>query len=617
MRIFIAMLLTTCLLGACSSAPVAELATVAPAQANTAVTAPATNVPATDAPATQVPATMAPTAAQATATVVPTSAPVAATDAPTVAPTSALSTDLPTATTQPATALAVAPGKREGEILFLRKADLVAYNVDTRSERTVAQGVRDFTATPDGRLIALVRGKGLQAELWIANRDGSGLRQLTRNNRAEGTLAFAPDGLTLAFSSAQADLIPGLDWPSWSRWSRQSEVRLLNIATGQELLLGKGTDPTFSPDGRRVAYATAPNSISPDSSPDLPLGMGNAIRIVNRQGQNSWNFATAGNVAQPTSGLLVYAPVFSPNGSQLAYKRYAGVQVEVDIVYTELGNSFQGKGVRIGTDSGWLPPRFAPDSTLVAVSDNFAEGQRGWGGYEQWSASVLRPGGTSSIAMPEGQIELAAAQIDHLVRAQRTVWSPSAGTLAVQLPAGWQATAPKDQATYTEETAGELWRWIPGSAPSERLASGVDFGSPLLWLPPAHSVQRSAQGYHLAYPSGWQLAAATEFEEITANGPDGIATLSAAPTADASVDSAFPTLVAQGAKEEAAIAWPDGSSYREWSGTSPEGAPVAGALRSVSRNGSTVLIIYRTTPERWPEERAQALGLLAASGQSQ
>ena len=67
-----------------------------------------------------------------------------------------------------------------------------------------------------------------------------------------------------------------------------------------------------------------------------------------------------------------------------------------------------------------------------------------------------------------------------------------------------------------------------------------------------------------------------------------------------------------------ALVWPDGSVYREFLGRDADGTSVAGATRIRSgRDGSTIVALYRTTPERWGVERARAQALLAAVDQVQ
>ncbi len=136
-------------------------------------------------------------------------------------------------------------------------------------------------------------------------------------------------------------------------------------------------------------------------------------------------------------------------------------------------------------------------------------------------------------------------------------------------------------------------------------------------------VETSTLGYRLVYPVDWQLMRQTEFEERTARSPDGLSLISVAPypapLSEADLVTQRPfylfSFVAPGSKDEPPVTWPDGSVYRLFTGTDQTGRPIAGATRIVRlADGKIFVMLYSTTPERWPAERAQAEILLAQSG---
>jgi WD40-like Beta Propeller Repeat len=404
---------------------------------------------------------------------------------PTVLPTAAPpATQTPPAPTAPPMPSAE-PASAGGELLFLRAGDLWAFEIAIGKQRKLADGVRDFAVGPDRHTIALVRGEGRGAELWLIQRDGSSLIQLTRNNRAEATPTWAPDGSALVFGSAARDQPYAREWPAWSVWCVVSEVHLFNLAEQAESKLANGCDPSFSPDSKRVAFATPPTQPEQGLSSSELLTV-NSIRLINRLGQNGWDFAKAAGADAPSphTGRLLYAPAWSPDGSQIVYHRFLGYQALVDLDISQIAGSFKGGGQPVADGAGWLlPARFTSDGKTLAISENNFSDARGFGGYDNWSISVIRLEGTREIALPSGTITAVGQRVERLPRGQAAAWAPDGAALAVELPPGWRPDLPDDQPLAAGEQPGELWLWTPGRNPAQKLVEKVDFASPLAWLP--------------------------------------------------------------------------------------------------------------------------------------
>jgi Tol biopolymer transport system component len=373
-----------------------------------------------------------------------------------------------------------------GEIFFLRNRALWAHNLDTKRERQIVDGVLDFSAAPDGQQIALIRKVGQISELWTVQRDGSGLTQRTHdgNGRIEATPSWSPDGQELLFASSTVEQPYSREWQKWASWCKASEVRLLDLAGVTEQTLAPGCDPAFSPDGKRIAFATPPVSATPAAASAGPMAE-NSIRLINRQGQNGWNFAVADGSSDGQSGkggLLVYAPSWSPDGSRVLYHRFLGYHALVDLNVSEIGASYQGKGKPVNVGFGWqLPARFAPAGGRLAIPQNNYSDARGFGGYDNWLVSVVELDGSREVALPSGSVTVLGQELARLPRAQAAVWSPDGTTLATQLPPGWKPNLAPNR-PFGGAKPGEIWRWRPGSDPDMLLVRNVDFASPLAWL---------------------------------------------------------------------------------------------------------------------------------------
>jgi len=560
-----------------------------------------------------------PASPPATATGVPTRPPATATGVPTLPPATATGVPTPPAPTAApaASPFATAPvvpttipeaGGIGAEILFLRNGALVALDSARGQERTLADAVRSFAVTPDGRLIAVTRGTGERVEIWVLERDAPAPRRVTDNALAESGLSWAPDGASLVYAAAPA-LPPALpEWETWSVWCATAEVRRLDLPGGQERTLGRGCEPVFAPDGRRIAFVTPPTAPAPGL--DVP-GAVNGIRLVNRQGENGWDAARAGGTGA-TDGLVVHAPNWSPNGGQVAYQRFLGYRTLVDVNLTEYTSSYQRRPRPVAPGAGWAaPPSYAPDGTRLAVTEYNYSDARGFTGYDVWSTSIVRLGGEVVMELPFATVTMFATEAGSQRWTTAAAWAPDGAALAVILPAGWAPGLSANEPQFADNRRGEIWRWRPGSEPEARLATDVDFGSPVLWLPAPAAPARGAAGVSLAVPGGWTTRAIAA-DYLIADGPGGqsMAARLRAGGPPGEVTALFPELLAPGARLDDPLPLPDGSTLQPVTGVSPSGAPRAGVLR-LAPDGA-VVAVYLTTPERWPLEQAGALALLRA-----
>ncbi len=177
------------------------------------------------------------------------------------------------ATVSPDGTRVVFTSTRDGDI------ELYTMNVDGSDVRRVTHRVGyDGGAffSPDGRTIVwramypetaadtadyrrllerrLVRPSRL--ELWVANADGSGARQVTRLGAANFAPFFHPDGRRIVFASNQPDAR-----------NRNFDLYLVNVGgTGLERVTTSPEFdgfPMFSPDGRQLVFASNRNAGQP------------------------------------------------------------------------------------------------------------------------------------------------------------------------------------------------------------------------------------------------------------------------------------------------------------------------------------------------------------------
>lgn len=137
------------------------------------------------------------------------------------------------------------PAKNESQI----------YAVDIRSKTVttlISGGVNTYPAmSPDGRTIAFRKIiDGLNSEVFLANADGTRLRNLTNHPAWEGWPAWSPDGKLIAFAGNRES--------NYQIFVMNADGGGVRLAANTE---GRATAPRWSRDGRTIYFT---NCVSVD-----------------------------------------------------------------------------------------------------------------------------------------------------------------------------------------------------------------------------------------------------------------------------------------------------------------------------------------------------------------
>ena len=254
--------------------------------------------------------------------------------------------------------------------------------------------------SPDGQTIVFVRqftydfATSVQrdSELMRINADGAGLQELTRNDLVESWPAWSPDGTRLAFAAGHVYVMPitaagggapvqlttGVSnpqnliwspdgsWLAFNAWpsgedeqpnSADMELYVLPVAGGDLTRLTTNElydgDPTWSPDGERLAYEVG-----------QPYEGESHIYLINTSGGPATPLVTAGNGADPA---------WSPDGARIAF---VGAGPAIAVIHPD-GSGRQTFADRrqslAAAGSTWqvFDPTWTSDSRYVIYADTY------------------------------------------------------------------------------------------------------------------------------------------------------------------------------------------------------------------------------------------------------
>jgi TolB protein len=104
--------------------------------------------------------------------------------------------------------------------------------------------------SPDGTRVAMILSKAGSPDLWVANIDGSNLRQLTKTREDESSPCWSPDGREICYAS---------------RPNERRGLYIISANGGAPRRLDTGgepnpSEPDWSPDGKNIIFTSQPRA---------------------------------------------------------------------------------------------------------------------------------------------------------------------------------------------------------------------------------------------------------------------------------------------------------------------------------------------------------------------
>lgn len=259
----------------------------------------------------------------------------------------------------------------------LPPTDVYVVGLDGGTPRRITTG-RDAlspTWSPDGRWVAytvarLVAGKR-SASIWIVHPDGSDAHALTAERAGVFDLAgpYNPVTGVIAFTRCVPRPIfdGGMEPDGCSVWTMRPD------GSHQRRLAGQSEEPAWSPDGRRIVFASARDHAAHTTVGEDEQSWIRQLYVMDADGSDQHRL-----LVTRTNDTV---PSWAPGGRVIAYETTTGAMFQTTVAFTNADGSCRRTIPPPATpklNEGYLTPTWRPGGdarTLPACSDRVSAAQ--------------------------------------------------------------------------------------------------------------------------------------------------------------------------------------------------------------------------------------------------
>ena len=236
--------------------------------------------------------------------------------------------------------------------VFVRSDNIWIANIDGSGQKqlTFSGKDRDPAFSPDGKIIAFTSGNdkrtGFGNVYFIPVTGGRPKKLEIKGMSGSEHANFSPDGKSLVFagmSDVKVKKNEGYDMTSATMSVSTLEIEtgtIKNIKSTKDVLLDAGyiySSPSFSPDGRLIAYQQSGSDVS------------GGFSIIDLKGKTTFSFPK-----KSTDPTPYWRPLFSPDGRKVLCYSPATSESESDSVYLIGLSTSAKKKIAEGTNPAFV-----------------------------------------------------------------------------------------------------------------------------------------------------------------------------------------------------------------------------------------------------------------------